>query len=177
MMSNLIAKKYVKAILEGRDVSSAAAVYNELSQIASAFNDEKFNGIIASSEASTDQKVDLIISFVENCSEATKNLIKLLGSNKRLNMIADISAELKAQIDVLNNSYEGIVYTNSELSSDYIATIEEKFSNKFNVNLKLVQNVCDYDGIKVDIDGLGLEIGFSKDRLKSQMIEHILKAV
>ena len=39
------------------------------------------------------------------------------------------------------------------------------------------QNVCDYDGIKVDIDGLGVEISFSKDRLKSQLIDHILKAV
>ena len=43
--------------------------------------------------------------------------------------------------------------------------------------LQLTQNICDYDGIKVDIDGLGVEVGFSKERLKSQLIHHILKAV
>ncbi|MEN8718216.1 MAG: F0F1 ATP synthase subunit delta, partial [Sulfurovum sp.] len=58
-----------------------------------------------------------------------------------------------------------------------MSSIEEQFSKKFNVNLSLSQNVCDYDGIKVDIDSLGVEISFSKERLKSQLIDHILKAV
>jgi F-type H+-transporting ATPase subunit delta len=40
-----------------------------------------------------------------------------------------------------------------------------------------VNEVNNYDGIKVDIDGLGVEIGFAKSKFKSQMIEHILKAV
>ena len=55
--------------------------------------------------------------------------------------------------------------------------IQNKFSNKFGVNLTLTNEVCDYDGIKVDIDSLGVEIGFEKNKFKSQMIEHILKAV
>ncbi|MFY4842872.1 F0F1 ATP synthase subunit delta, partial [Aliarcobacter butzleri] len=45
------------------------------------------------------------------------------------------------------------------------------------VKVSLSHNVCEYDGIKVGIDGLGGEISFSKDRLKSQLIDHILKAV
>ena len=77
----------------------------------------------------------------------------------------------------MENSYEGVVYTNNALSDQYINSIAEQFSKKFDVKLTLTQNVCDYDGIKVDIDGLGVEISFSKDRLKSQMINHILKAV
>ena len=77
----------------------------------------------------------------------------------------------------MNNSYVGVVYTNLELSSDYVFSIQEQFSRKFNVNLSLSQKICDYDGIKVDIDGLGVEISFSKERLKSQLIDHILKAV
>jgi hypothetical protein len=43
--------------------------------------------------------------------------------------------------------------------------------------LSLVNVVSDYDGIKVDIEGLGVEISFAKNIFKSQMIEHILKAV
>ena len=76
----------------------------------------------------------------------------------------------------MNNSYVGVVYTNLELSSDYVSSIEEQFSRKFDVKLSLSQKVCDYDGIKVDIDGLGVEISFSKERLKSQLIDHILKS-
>jgi F-type H+-transporting ATPase subunit delta len=69
------------------------------------------------------------------------------------------------------------VYSNEALSYDYMMEIQNKFSYKFGVNLTLVNQVCDYEGIKVDIDGLGVEIGFEKNKFKSQMIEHILKAV
>ena len=101
----------------------------------------------------------------------------MLGTNKRLDLIPDIVTELESKIAKMNNTYTGVVYTNKELSTDYVSSIEKQFSDKFDVKLTLSQNVCDYDGIKVDIDSLGVEISFSKQRLKSQMIDHILKAV
>ncbi|RXK13029.1 F0F1 ATP synthase subunit delta [Halarcobacter mediterraneus] len=176
-MNDLIAKRYVKALLDGRNVDSAAAICNDLKTISSAFNEDKFLSIITSTEVKMEDKVELVLSFLNNCGNDLKNLVKLLGSKKRLEIIPDITSELESQIAKMNNSYTGIVYCNKELSTDYVSTIEKKFSEKFNVQLSLSQNVCDYDGIKVDIDSLGIEISFSKDRLKSQMIDHILKAV
>lgn len=176
-MKDLIAKRYVKALLDGRDVKSATAIYNDLKVVSSAFAEEKFNSIIASTEVKSDDKVNLIISFLEKSSDDLNNIIKLLGNKKRLDLIPAIVAELDKQIAKMNNSYNGVVYTNKELSADYISSIEAEFSKKFDVKLSLSQNVCDYDGIKVDIDSLGVEIAFSKERLKSQMIDHILKAV
>ena len=176
-MNDLIAKRYVKALLDGRDVKSATAVYDELKTISSAFAEEKFISIISSSEVKSSDKVNLVISFVENCGDDLKNLIKLLGANKRLNLIPDMVKELETQISKMNSTYTGVVYTNKKLTAKYVKDIEKQFSQKFNVKLSLSQDVCDYDGIKVDIDSLGVEISFSKDRLKSQMINHILKAV
>ncbi len=176
-MNDLIAKRYVKALLDGRDVDSATTIFNDLKTISSAFNEDKFLSIITSTEVKMEEKVELVLSFLDNCGNDLKNLVKLLGSKKRLEIIPDITSELESQIAKMNNSYTGIVYCNKELSTDYVSTIEKKFSEKFNVQLSLSQNVCDYDGIKVDIDSLGVEISFSKDRLKSQMIDHILKAV
>jgi len=176
-MIDLVAKRYVKALLDGRDGSSVTAVYNELNEISTAFADSKFTAIISSSEVNAAAKSELIISFVNNCSDATKNFIKVLSSNKRLDVIPHIVKELESQVANITNSYTGIVYTNKELSAQYVTSIEEKFSKKFDVNLSLTQNVCDYDGIKVDIDGLGVEISFSKTRLKDQLVDHILKAV
>ncbi len=176
-MNDLIAKRYVKALLDGRDVESATAICNDLKAISSAFADEKFVSIIASSEVKNSEKVELVISFIENSGDELKNFVKLLGANKRLELIPDIVKDLESKIAIMNNSYTGVVYTNNELDAKYMSSIEEQFSKKFNVNLSLSQNVCDYDGIKVDIDSLGVEISFSKERLKSQMIDHILKAV
>ena len=176
-MNDLVAKRYVKALIDGRNSQVVNNISVNLNTISSAFCDEKFISIISSPEVADYAKVDLIISLVDLADETLKNFIKLLGEKRRLSLLPLIANELNVQIAKMNNNYVGVVYTNQELSNDYISSIEEQFSKKFDVKLSLSQNVCDYDGIKVDIDGLGVEISFSKDRLKSQLIDHILKAV
>jgi len=176
-MSNLIAKRYVKALVKDRDINHIAIINDQMKFIASAYADEKFLQIINSVDVTTYQKVDLLLSFIGNNDYIVNNLLLLLGKNRRLSLIPSISIELEKQYSILINRYNGIVYSNIELSSDYMFDIQNKFSNKFGVNLTLTNEVCDYDGIKVDIDSLGVEIGFEKNKFKSQMIEHILKAV
>lgn len=177
-MNDLVAKRYVKALIDGRDIQIINSLSNSLNMISSAFGDEKFISIISSPEIADSAKVDLIISLVDTVNDNTlKNFVKLLGEKRRLSLLPFIATELNTQIAKINNSFVGVVYTNLELSSDYVSSIEEQFSKKFDVKLSLSQKVCDYDGIKVDIDGLGVEISFSKERLKSQLIDHILKAV
>jgi F-type H+-transporting ATPase subunit delta len=176
-MIDLVAKRYVKALMKDREKESLTAVYNELSLISSAFNDEKFILIVSSSDVSAEKKIDLMLSFIENCSDTTRNLIKLLAEKKRLDVVPGIVESLKQELAVLNNRYEGVVYTNNELSASDLENLNSQFAKKFNVELELAQKICDYNGVKVDIEGLGVEISFSKERLKSQMIEHILKAV
>ena len=176
-MTDLVAKRYVKALLIDADAKKITKISNELSQVASAFTDDKFLEIISSSEVKNSAKVELVISLIDNASDAITNLIKLLGENKRLDIVPSIVEELENQLSIINNTYTGIIYTNKKMKVADVKSIEGQFSKKFDVKLTLSQNVCDYDGIKVDIDGLGVEISFSTERLRTQMIEHILKAV
>ena len=176
-MVNLVAKRYVKALMLDRDTKSIESVYNELNTIASAFANEKFILIIDSTDVSIDSKVELILSFVKNTSGTVKNFIKVLAENKRLEIIPDIVQGLKDELSALNNKYDGVIYTNKKLLKKDVQNLNKQFAKKFGIQLELIQDVCDYDGIKVDIAGLGIEVGFSKERLRSQMIEHILKAV
>ncbi len=94
-MIDLVAKRYVKALLDGRELPEVTAVCNELDTISSAYANEKFISIIASSEVSNSKKVDFILSLVDNISATTNNLVKLLGDNKRLDIIPFIFHELK----------------------------------------------------------------------------------
>ncbi|MEA3513495.1 MAG: F0F1 ATP synthase subunit delta [Campylobacterota bacterium] len=176
-MIELVAKRYAKALMKDRNIESLTSINNELKTISSAYNDEKFLLIITSTEIENNKKIDLILSFVENCSQDVQNLIRVLSEKKRLNLIPEIVKELNIELSILNNSYTGIVYTGEELSDEEMDKLNTQFAKKFNVTLKLTQDICGYDGIKVEIDGLGVEIGFTKSRLKSQMINHILKAV
>lgn len=176
-MIDLVAKRYVKALMADRDNGELNSIYNELCSISSAFSDDKFVLIVSSTEVSVEKKIELLLSFVENCSDTTTNLIKLLGSKKRLEIIPSIVKTLNKELAVINNKFEGVVYTNKELPSSQLQNLNDQFAKKFDVDLTLTQNICDYNGVKVDIDGLGVEVSFSKERLKSQMVEHILKAV
>ena len=176
-MIDLVAKRYVKALMSANDTKSLSSVFNELKTISTAYGDEKFLLIIASTDVSVDKKVNLILSFLKKASGTTKNLVKLLGEKKRLDIIPTIVSILKSELAVLNNTYTGVIYTNVKLDNAEVAKLTKQFAAKFDINLKLTQNVCEYDGIKVDIDGLGVEVGFSKERLKSQLIDHILRAV
>jgi len=176
-MIDLVAKRYVKALILGKDSNSLNNLYTQLKNIIPAYGDNKFLAIITSSDVKVNDKVEFILSLIENVNGDITNLIKLLGEKKRLDILPEIVSHLEKELAVLNNSYTGIVYTNKELNSADMDKLNSQFANKFNVNLELSQNVCDYDGIKVDIDGLGVEVGFAKSRLKSQMIDHILKAV
>jgi F-type H+-transporting ATPase subunit delta len=176
-MSELVAKRYVKALIADRQTYDIQNIYNELKTISTAFASQKFNMIVGTSEVAVDSKIELVLSFVDNISQTTANLIRLLAQKKRLTLIPTITKELEGTLAKMTNTYSGVVYTNSPLSDYDLMRINQQFASKFNVNLSLAQNICDYDGIKVDIEGLGCEISFSKDRLRSQMIEHILKAV
>lgn len=176
-MVSLIARRYVKALLLNTDKVSILEINKELQQISLAYKDCKFNAVITSFDINKDDKVKFILSLNDTNSASVSNLIKLLGENKRLDILPYISEELNRQIGEMNNDYNGTIYTNKGLDTQDIKSLEEQFGRKFNVNLSLNQTICDYDGIKVELDGLGVEISFSKSRLRTQMIEHILKAI
>jgi F-type H+-transporting ATPase subunit delta len=176
-MIDLVAKRYVKALMSSNDAKSLTPIFNELKTISTAYSDDKFLLIISSTDVTVEKKVNLIISFLKKASDTTTNLIKLLGEKKRLDIVPTIVNILDGELAKLNNTYTGVIHTNVKLDNGEVAKLTKQFAAKFNIKLKLTQNVCDYDGIKVDIDGLGVEVGFSKERLRSQLIDHILKAV
>jgi F-type H+-transporting ATPase subunit delta len=77
----------------------------------------------------------------------------------------------------MKNEYIGRLYSNEDIAIDEIKVLEDKFSKKFNSSIKLNFEKKDVDGIKIDIDSLGIEIGFSRERVQTAMLEHILKAI
>jgi F-type H+-transporting ATPase subunit delta len=176
-MSILIAKKYVKALTKDSDISKLSQINEDLKLISTAYANDKFKEIIASVDVKANEKVDLINSFIQSQNSTLTNLVKLLSDNKRLNIIPTISSELDKEVSKLTNSYVGVIYSNEKLEDDYVSKLEADFAKKFECKLSLINEICDYDGIKVSIDGLGVEISFAKNIFKAQMIEHILQAV
>ena len=176
-MSNIIAKKYVKAIVEEFKGEDLTKLVDLLSDLAKAFGNAKFSEIIGSSTISNSQKTDFILSMLKGQNQKVLNFFKILSQNKRLSLIPEILEDLKTKISMDKNEYSGKVYSKNEISDAELKDLENKFSKKFDAKIKLEAVKSDYNGIKIDIEGLGVEISFSIDRLKSKMSEYILKAI
>ncbi|HEC1780553.1 TPA: F0F1 ATP synthase subunit delta [Campylobacter lari] len=173
-MEKVIAKTYAKAILERNDFED---FYSNLLELSSAFASNKFIDILNSYEIKQDKKLELILSLLNNPSDAFKNFINLIVDNKREMLIPEIAKELSEQKASKENTFLGQVYSKEKLSEEEIKNLEEKLSLKFNAKIRLDSKISDNDSVKISLDGLGYEISFSMQSLKAKMNDYILKAI
>jgi F-type H+-transporting ATPase subunit delta len=177
-MEELIAKRYIKAIKKSSDLESMQNMSLIFSSLAQAFGDEKFIQIINNPNVSKDQKSDILLSAVKSAeSKEVDNLIKLLAEHNRINIIPAIAEVMRKDIARTAKNYDGIVCSDSDIDAKVLADLSSGLSKKFdsNISLEFIKN--DFNGIKVDVQDLGIEINFSKSRINSQIVEHIIKAI
>ncbi|HDX6294449.1 TPA: F0F1 ATP synthase subunit delta, partial [Campylobacter fetus subsp. venerealis] len=105
------------------------------------------------------------------------NFLLLLAERKRLGLIPEISKEFEYQQAVRDCKFSGLISGNFELSAAQKTELEERFSKKFGAKIEFENIKNNYNGIKIELDDLGVEVSFSIDRLKAQMSEYILKAI
>ncbi len=177
-MEELIAKRYIKALKDGSDLASMQNATSIFSSLAESFKDDKFVSIVANPNISAKEKSEILLEAVKPAkSDALNNLIKLLVENKRINIIPAMAEELQKDLANSTKTYEGIVYSDSDIDKKVIAELSSGLSKKFDSTISLTFSKTDFNGIKVEVEGLGIEINFSKDRIDSQIIEHIIKAI
>ena len=177
-MEELIAKKYIKALKAGSDLASMQNVSEVFSALADSFSDDKFASIIVNPHVSAKDKSDILLEAVKSAqSDMVNNLIKLLVENKRLNIIPAIAKELKKDIANSTKTYDGVIYSDSDIDAKVITELGNGLNKKFDSTISMTFVKNDFNGIRVEVEGLGIEINFSKDRIDSQIIEHIIKAI
>ena len=177
-MSELIAKRYVKALKYDIDDKSLNIISDIFSEITLSFDNDKFKNIMDNPAVNADDKTNIILDSVKSAkSEKLNNFIKLLGENNRLNIIPSLAKYMKKDIAVTTKVYTGTVYSNNDIDSKIIKNLCTGLGKKFDskITLDFVKN--EFDGIKVDVEDLGVEINFSKTRINNQIIEHIVKAI
>ncbi|MCF6339638.1 MAG: F0F1 ATP synthase subunit delta [Sulfurimonas sp.] len=177
-MEELIAKKYIKAMKKGSDIKTMQNIALIFSAISKSFNDKKFIQIMNNPDVTKNQKSDILLSAVKSVgSKEVENLIKLLIEHNRINIIPAIAEVMRKDITATSRKYDGVVYSDSDISKKVIKDLSNGLGKKFDskISLKFIKN--DFNGIKVDVEDLGVEISFSKTRINSQIIEHIVKAI
>ncbi|MFT7003313.1 MAG: F-type H+-transporting ATPase subunit delta [Sulfurimonas sp.] len=177
-MEELIAKRYIKALKQSSDSESMLNMTIIFSALAESFNNSKFVQIIDSPLVSKEQKLEILLAAVKPAnSKSVDSLVKILVEKNRTSIIPALAEAMRKDTAHTSKTYNGVVYSDSEIDAKVMQDLNSGLSKKFDSNITLDFVKEDFDGIKVDVEDLGIEINFSKTRINSQIIEHIIKAI
>ena len=109
-MREIVAKKYVKALILALDASEFDRASDEFKKLASAFSIPKFNFIIDSPMIDAKSKVEFLLSLIDDSSnKKLGNFLLLLSQRQRLHLIPEISKEFEYQKAIRDAKYKGII--------------------------------------------------------------------
>jgi len=174
-MEELIAKRYAKALSAStKDVKSLVAKLNVLSEVLSSSD---IQTVLLSPIVDADKKTQMVLASLDKKDKVLINFIKLLGEKKRLDILPAITKVLNAEIQKEANVYEGVVASGKELDEKKVQKLEKTLAKYTGATIKLNQEESDLDGLRVSVEDLGIEVNFSKERVKEQLIDFIKKSL
>jgi len=175
-MEELIAKRYATALSSvSKDIKEIANVLNVLTEVIAT---EEVKTALTSPIVAADKKTDMILSTLGKDADTTLvNFIKILGENKRLDLIPAIAKVLNSDLQKESNKYEGVLKSSKKLGKEELGKLEKTLEKYTGSKIKLTQEKTDLDGLRVSVDDLGIEVNFSKERVKEQLIDFIKKSL
>jgi len=177
-MEELIANRYVNALVDVVSAEQRAEFSKILTAISGVFEDDNIAEMLTSPLVSADQKTSFVLDGLGEGSDVKlQNFIKIIGENGRLDLLPTIAKKLHQAIQKETNEYEGVVTSSNTLGDAELADLEASLKTYTGSTIKLTQVQSDLDGIKVSVDDLGIEVNFSKQRVKEQLIDFITKSL
>jgi len=174
-MEELIAKRYATALSSvSKDIKSISEVLNVLTEVISS---DEVMAALTSPIISSEKKTEMILSSISGDDKTLVNFIKVLGENKRLNLIPAIAKVLNSDLQKESNQYKGVLKSSKKLGTEELNKLEETLKKYTGSTIKLTQEKTDLDGLRVSVDDLGIEVNFSKQRVKEQLIDFIKKSL
>ncbi|PAF45908.1 F0F1 ATP synthase subunit delta [Helicobacter sp. 11S02629-2] len=177
MQLNVVARKYAKAIVASCNEDELKDMYLKLKEVSGAFELEKFCTIIHSHAVLKEEKIKLVLSLASSENDKLENLLVLLTTNNRLELIPFLVVELKHFIDSKNRLYDGVLHVNKKVSGTVLESLKLNVEKRLNITLNLTQSIEPVESIKLSVVDLGVEIAFSKERFVQEMQNYILKAI
>jgi len=178
MMNELIAKKYAKALAVTFSLEELESVANVLEVLAKVLQEPAIAAVVNSPEVSKERRAEILLGAIEQTnSSALENFIKLLVEKSRVSLLSDIADALKRYIADEKKNYRGVVYSDSEIDAKILNELAKGLGKKYGSSISLEYIKSGFDGIKVDVEDLGIEISFSKSRINKQIVAHVLQAI
>lgn len=130
MKQSRAAIRYAKAVFSlANDSNISSNVYKDmLFYIDFSKSDSSFSAMLANSVINLKAKQDIILSLNTQICDLSKDLIRLLITNKRLSIFVDVANSYKSLYEQSNNMTKAIVITALPITED----IKQSALNKIN---------------------------------------------
>ena len=171
----MVVEKYTKALLLSLKEEEIIPTYEAMAKIASVVKDSKFILLIKSPLLSVDEKVKILSEIAQYDNPKFLNFLRIVLENKREDLLKEIYLSLYEKMSFYFNAFKGKV--EGDIKEDILKEIEDKLSKKFNAKIKLSLDKNEMNGIKVFVEVLNIEIEINEEKIKSNLIDYILKAI
>jgi F-type H+-transporting ATPase subunit delta len=178
MSAELIAKKYAKVLLDIDGEKELKANLLALKALGQSLSQPDIAKTVESPLIPNSKKFELFIKPLEK--KLGKNLYKLLelmSQKGRLDIVPVLADILSSELKRRENRYQGVVEADKKLSKSEIKKLQDVLKKYSGAEISLNQIDDKSDGLKVKVDELGLELNYSKAKLKSELLEFIQKAL
>lgn len=177
-MKENIAKRYVDALVQTSTPAELQGYQTVFQALAQSLKDEKSHELFFSPYVKDEDRVAILLDAVKPAkSEKINNLMKLLVEKRRMNIIDALADSLRLIIAQQTKNYAGIVSSNTAVKKETVKNFETGIGSKIEATLSLEAVKSDYNGVKIEVDDLGLDVSFSKSHVRQHMIQHILKSI
>jgi F-type H+-transporting ATPase subunit delta len=177
-MDKLIAKKYAKALMESGDEAAVSTRLELLKAVAEAFKEPAVRDLLTSPLVDKAEKSRLIVEALGgDVDPVVTRLVELMAQKNRLALIPEMVEMIAFERKKASNRFEGIVYSDTSLSEESIKKLEASLERYSGARITLGQQQSDQPGLKVEVEDLGIELSFSREKVKQALIDHIQKAL
>ena len=176
-MDKMIAKKYAKALMESGDDATLSRRLEILKAIGEAMIDARIKEFITSPLVEKEKKAELLLSVMNAEDDGVANLIKLMNEKGRLDLIPDLVAIVEFERKKHFNRFEGTIHSDETLSKESVKKLEKTLEKYSGAQIDLAQKRSDQVELKVEVEDLGIELSFSREKVKRSLIDHIQKAL
>ncbi len=177
MRKDVIAKKYARSIYDSYKGDTKNAL-EALTKIITASDNDDYNKVIQNPFFSDAQKSEFVLSIIDTKEDKVINFIKLLAKKNKLIVLPLIINYLN--LFYLNDSgkYEGSIFASEAMSQKDVDNLSKLVSKKISKDVSLsYKKDSEFNGVKISIEQLDLELVFSKDYIRNKLASHILKAI
>lgn len=177
-MKDQIAKRYTDALVDGMSTDDIVALQEIFASLTTTLEDDKIKAVFSSPYMNDAQREEILLKAVASAkSDKVNNIIKLLVEKRRVDVFGAIADSLALIVAKQNKAYAGTIFANSDIQKETLKKFSDNIGKKVDANISFESVKDDYNGVKVAVDDLGIEVSFSKSNVRNQMIQHILKSI